>query len=343
MSFRVLRILVFGAACLVGVLTHPAESPQVDAAKKERQVVWYTTQIVDQLARPLAAAFERKYPGIEVRLVRANATDTALKILYESKAGKTQVDVFDGTTTVQPLKKEGYVLKWMPESAKNYPQRFKDPAGYWVATNIYIITPAYNTNLIPKGTAPRTFEALLDPKWRGQMAWGSSELSSAGPGFIGTVLSEMGEQKGIAYLRELQKQKIANLGVSARGVLDQVIAGEYAIALQIFNDHVLISAKKGAPVEWIRMEPATGVLSVVSIAQNAPHPNAAKLFEDFLVSEEGQKVYQAANYLPADPAVPALDPSLGPEGGKFRAIFFSPETVAEKMPQWKHIFDEMFQ
>ena len=90
------------------------------------------------------------------------------------------------------------------------------------------------------------------------------------------------------------------------------------------------------------MEPTTGVLSVVSIPKFAPHPNAAKLFEEFLVSKEGQKAYQAAAYLPADPAVPATDPTLKPEGGKFRSRFFSPEETAEKMPRWKKIYDELF-
>ncbi len=95
----------------------------------------------------------------------------------------------------------------------------------------------------------------------------------------------MGDEKGMAYLRELSKQNIANLRGSAREVLDQVIAGEYAVALQIFNHHAVISAKKGAPVDWIKMEPATGTLSVLSIHKNAPHPNAAKLLVDFIISQ----------------------------------------------------------
>src|SRR5438105_15209257 len=100
--------------------------------------------------------------------------------------------------------------------------------------------------------------------------------------------------KGLEYQHALEKQRIAGVDVSARQVLDQVIAGEYAMALQIFNHHAVISARKGAPVKWIPMQPATGVLSVVSIATVAPHPNAAKLFEGFLVHKEEQKAYQAA-------------------------------------------------
>jgi iron(III) transport system substrate-binding protein len=314
----------------------------IAAAKREGSVVWYTTQIVDQFARPAAAAFEKLYPGIRVTLSRTNATTAAIKMLNENRAGRNQSDVFDGTVTVVPLKKEGYVLKYLPEAVKSWPAEFRDPEGYWVATNIYVLTPAYNTKLIPPGSEPKTYQALLDPKYRGKMLWGASLSSSAAVGFIGTVLDDMGEAKGLEYLHALQKQRIAAVDVSARQVLDQVIAGEYAIALQIFNHHAVISARKGAPVRWIPMQPTTGVLSVLSISKAAPHPNAAKLFEDFLVSKEGQRAYQAAFYLPADPQVPALDAELKPEGGKFRSRFFSPEETAAKMPHWKQIYDQIF-
>jgi iron(III) transport system substrate-binding protein len=156
------------------------------------------------------------------------------------------------------------------------------------------------------------------------------------------VLAEMGEQDGMTYLRALSKQKVANVAGAAREVLDQVIAGEYAIGLQIFNHHAVISAKKGAPVDWIKMEPATGTLSVISIHKNAPHPNAAKLLVDFILSKEGQQVYRDADYLTADPAVPARDPSLKPEEGHFRVRFFAPETIEANMPRWKQVFDELF-
>jgi iron(III) transport system substrate-binding protein len=328
--------------CLAASNAEAADATLIAAAKREGTVVWYTTQIVDQFARPAARAFERKYPGMKVVLSRTNATTATLKIMNENRAGRNQADVFDGTTTVVPLKRAGYVLKWLPDDAKNYPAGFKDPEGYWIATNIYVLTPAFNTSLVKPGTEPRTLQDLIDPKWRGKMAWAVSLSSSAAVGFIGTVLAEMGEAKGVAFLKQLQTQRIAGLNVSARQVLDQVIAGEYPIALQIFNHHAVISAKQGAPVKWIPMEPATGVLSVVSIAKAAPHPNAAKLFEDFLVSKEGQRLYQSTEYLPADPGVPALDATLKPEGGHFRSRFFTPEETAAQMPRWKKIYDEIF-
>ena len=252
---------VVAAALLAVRPAHAVDQSLIDAARKEGTVVWYTTLIVDQLVRPVAAAFEKKYPGVKVSYVRNNSTETAVKIMNEAKAGKMQADVFDGTNTSTVLKKVNLVEAWKPDSAKDWPADVADPAGFWVATNVYVLTPGYNTELIKKGTEPKTFEDLLDPKWKGKMVWNGSVSTSGGPGFIGNVLHVMGEDKGMAYLQKLSAQKIVNLDVSARQVLDQVIAGEYPMALQIFNHHTVISAKKGAPSDWIKMEPATVVRS----------------------------------------------------------------------------------
>src|SRR5258708_18507763 len=132
--------------------------------RREAMYVSFTPLSVDNFGRPAAAMFEKLYPGIKVRLSRTNATRAAIKILQENRAGKNQSDVFDGTVTVVPLKKEGYVLKWLPDAAKDYPPQYKDPEGYWIATNIYVLTPAFNTRSIPPGQEPKNFQALLDPK-----------------------------------------------------------------------------------------------------------------------------------------------------------------------------------
>ncbi|MDB5642058.1 MAG: putative binding protein component of iron transporter precursor [Hyphomicrobiales bacterium] len=328
-------------AALNGAPAFAADQAMIDAAKKEGQVVWYTTQIIDQFARPAAAAFEKRY-GIKVSYVRANSNEVALRVMNEAKAGKMQADVFDGTGATAALKKEGVVAKWIPENAKRFPKEYVDAEGYWVATNLYVLTPGYNTELIKKGTEPKTFQDLLDPKYKGKIAWNSTSSTSAGPGFVGIVIETMGEEKGKAYLRELAKQQPSGLAVAARQVLDQVIAGEYAIALNIFNNHAVISAAKGAPVDWIPMDPALGVLSVISVTKDAPHPNAGRLFLEFLMSEDGQKIYRDAEYLPVDPNVPPKDLALRPDGVKFRAIYKTPEEVDREMPRWTEIFKSIF-
>jgi ABC-type Fe3+ transport system substrate-binding protein len=324
-----------------GYAVKAADATLIAAAKKEGEVVWYTTRIVDQIPRPVAAAFEKRY-GVKVLINRSDPTELAVKVLYENKARNPQADVFDGTTTVVPLKKAGYVLQWLPDSAAPHPAEYEDPDGFWIADSLYVITPGFNTQLVPEGTQPLTYKDLLDPKWRGRMAWNAVPSVPAAAGFIGTVLAEMGEEPGMAYLRELSEQKIVPLQGSARQALDQVIAGEYAIALQILNNHVAISRKIGAPVDWIKMEPVTGSLSVISVNKSAPHPNAAKLLVDFIISTEGQQIFCDADYLPASPEVPALEPALKPEEGKFRVRFFTPEQAEGNMPKWKKIFNDLF-
>ena len=319
-----------------------ADAALIEAAKREGVVNWYTNQILDQFARPVAEAFEKKY-GIKVNPLRADNAEISLRVLNEAKAGKIQADAVDGTAAATTLEKEGLILKWVPDRAASLPKEFVDPNGYWIATNIYVLTPGYNTSLVPKGTEPKTWEDLLDPKWKGRMAWSAPPASYLVPQFIGVVLSEYGEDKGRDYLKALAKQNIAPLGVSARTVIDQVIAGEYSIGLQIFNHHTVISAQKGAPSAWIPMKPAVmSVLSVMSVINGAPHPNAGKLLTDFLVSEEGQKMWRDAGYIPVDANVPISDPALRPDGKTLRAVYLTPEEIDRSLAKWSKIYDEIF-
>jgi ABC-type Fe3+ transport system substrate-binding protein len=339
---RLRRALSAGLAASLAAcgVARAADEALVAAAKKEGEVVWYTTQVLDH-ARPLAAAFEKRYAGVKLSFSVLNAADTAVRISNEARAGRHAVDVFDGTTTVVPLKQEGIVLKWLPDTAKEYPSDRLDAEGYWIATNISVLTPGFNTGLVPPGTA-LSYEMLLDAKWRGQIAWGGTPSTSAGPGFVATVLAEMGDARGMEYLRAFAKQKVANLTLSANAVLQQVVLGEYALGLQLFNNQVAEAKKKGAPVAWTPLEPSTVVLNVLSVLKDAPHPNAGKLLVDFLTSQEGQAAYRDIDYVPAHPAVAPLDPSLAPEGGHFRGRYFTPEQATREMPRWKSVFDDLF-
>ena len=184
------------AATLVAASPAPAsaaDSALIEAARKEGKAVWYTTQIINQFARPAAEAFEKKY-GVKVDYVRADSNEVALRLLNEGRAGRVQADVFDGTSAVARLKGENLVLKWAPENARRFPAQYLDPDGYWIATNLYVLTPGANTDLVPKGTEPRTFADLLNPRWKGKIAWNSAPATSAASGFIGVVLTEMGEE-----------------------------------------------------------------------------------------------------------------------------------------------------
>ena len=336
-----LAIAILSAALAASAPARAQDQALIDAAKREGLVTWYTALIIDQFSRPASEAFEKRY-GVKVDYVRANNTDSVLRIVNEARAGKMMADVFDGTSTVASLKPLGLVMKWLPEATRTMPPEYFDPEGYWVATSLYLHTPGINTDLVPRGTEPRVWTDLLDPKWKGKMVWGSTPATSAGPGFIGHMLTVMGDEKGEEFIRALSAQQITGVNAAARQVLDQVIAGEYAIALNIFNSHPVISAQQGAPTTWLKMQPAMGVFSSISITKDAPHPNASKLFIEYLMSEEGQAIFRDADYTPVNPNVAPRIPDIRADGVNLKAIYYAPEKIISSMPRWVELFKRYF-
>jgi len=318
-----------------------ADPALVAAARAEGHLTWYTTQIIDQLARPLGDGFERLY-GVKVDYIRADANEGARRILAESAAGRMQADVFDGVAS-PVVAKQGLVMNYIPDSARRLPAKYMDKDGHWLATNLYVYTLGVNTDLVPRGAEPKTFADLLDPKWRGRMAWSGRASTSSAPGFIGAVLAAKGPDKGMDYLRALSKQGIAPVGVSARQLLDQTIAGEYAIAIEILNNHAAISALRGAPVAWAPLDLSLVASSVISATREAPHPNAARLFLDFVMSPQGQVVYRDHDYIPVDPDIAPADPRLRPDGVSFKGYDAPPDELEAAVPRWFAIYKDVFQ
>ena len=309
-------------------------------ARQEGKVVYYTDLIVDQIVRPLVAGFEAKY-GVKVEYARGDSQGNLLKLMGEQQAGSIQADVFAMTSGLKPLLEAKAVMKLDLEGAKALPADFKDPNGYWIAANYYVMTAAVNTDLVPEKDRPKTYDDLLDKKWADKIVWKPNDTSGA-PGFIGHVLRVMGEEKGMDYLGKLKEQRIKSVSASARAVLDQVIAGEYPIVLQIFNHHAALSARKGAPVQWLKLEPVMVQTELHAITAAAPHPNAAKLFVEYLISKEGQLIFQKADYFPTRSDVPASMPELAPSTGGFKAVVMSPEDIARDYEKWAAIYMQMF-
>ena len=333
---------LFAALCMTAGLVRAQEvsAELIAKAKQEGKVVYYTDLIVDQIVRPLVAGFEAKY-GVKVEYARGDSQANLLKLMGEQKAGSMQADVFATTSGLKPLLDVNAVMKTQLEGAKALPPEFKDPNGYWVAANYYVMTPAVNTDLVPEKDRPKTYEDLLDKKWTDKIVWKQND-TSGGPGFIGHVLSTMGEEKGMAYLRQLREQRIKSVGASARAVLDQVIAGEYPLVLQIFNHHAALSAKKGAPSQWLKLEPVMVQTELHAITAAAPHPNAAKLFLEYMISKEGQLIFQKADYFPTRSDVPASMPELAPSTGGFKAAVMSPDDIARDYEKWAALYIQLF-
>jgi ABC-type Fe3+ transport system substrate-binding protein len=239
------------------------------------------------------------------------------------------------------IKRAGFLQRFYSPYFAEYPAELKDSQGFWGSTNLYFLTPGYNTRMVKANELPKTYEDLLNPRWKGQMMWSTSRGSGA-PMFLGNVLMSMGPEAGKAYLQKLKGQNIAKSTASNRQILDLTIAGEYPIALHIFNHHAYISKTAGAPVDWYAIEPVTATIQTIALAKNTPHPHASMLLLDFVLSEKGQKVFQQSNYLPSHPKVPAKQVDLKP-GARFKkAVYMTPDIQFDKGNEWVDYFQNQF-
>lgn len=312
----------------------------VAAAKKEGGLTFYTPLIVDQVVRPLVAAFRAKY-GIQVDFLRMDSRAVVLKVLNEYRAKRPVADVFTTSLGIEPLITAGTTRAFHVPGMDVLPAGYKDPNNHWAAFRVHVLEPAVNTKLVAPADRPKTYDDLLDPKWAGKMVWRAADLTGSA-GFIGEVLMGMGEEKGMDYLRKLARQKVITVNISDRALLDQIIAGEYPMALVMTNHNVEISRKEGAPLAGMPLSPAMIFSEQIGLTALSTHPNAALLFADFILSREGQTVFQKAGYIPSRPDVPPLDPKLLPAAGGFKANVATPEYVEKNYKRWDDIYRRLF-
>jgi iron(III) transport system substrate-binding protein len=314
----------------------------IEGARKEGQVTVYSSMIADQALRPILNGFEAKYPFVKPQYVRDDPPQQLQKVMAEARAGRMVVDVLESTGLEVPVRAAGIDQPfWSPEVEAYKPER-RDPNNYWAPTRFSYLGACYNTNLVKPGEAPKSFEDFLDPKWKGKIAWSSTVIGAML--FITGVRNNMGEERALAYLQKLAKQDVAPIASANRVVVDRVMAGEYALCLDSFLHHPIISARKGAPVAPLPLDPVLTVVSSVMLPKAPPHPHAAMLFIDYLLSKEGQGKLQSADYFPAHPEVsasPDLD-KIVPHKIGLKENFISPPKMNADLARSRAIYQELF-
>lgn len=280
------------------------ENILIEGAKKEGKMLWYTSMIVDQAVRPMIAGFERKYPFVKVEFFRAESSDILQRVLAEHRARALKVDVVS-TTIADAVRKAGLTQPFRSPALADYPENYIDPGRNFAVLRINYQGIAWNTNLFRKEDAPHRWEDLLDPKWKDKMVW-STAPSTGAPSIITYFRMTWGEEKALDYLQKLKRQNVKSLSGSVRTVLDQVIAGDFAIGISMQMHHIAISKSAGAPIDGYNPDPMAYPAHTY-IVKGAPHPYTAMLFTDFLLArDEGQTILRDAEYYPANPAVEPL-------------------------------------
>lgn len=344
----VLGVGGIGAACAQDILLGRAPDRDraiVEGAQKEGQVVLYSAAIVNQALRPLADAFMKKYPFMKMTFWRGDTEEIIDKLGAEERAHNVVADLIEGTGVGDLAVGAGLTQRYFTPLVAQLPERYRDPQNRWTYTRISYFGAAYNTAIVPPGTQPRSYDDLLDPRWRGKLAWRVNTASGT-PLFITAIRLARGEEKADVYFHKLAQQKMINFGSgSARTLVDRVIAGEFPIALNIFAHHPLISKAKGAPVDSQLMAPVPSTAATMVIAKGARHPYAAILLADFILSKEGQQILAEADYFPvrADVSPRADLASVIPQRAGVPELFVTPDDLNRYTESSQKIFEKLFQ
>ena len=302
----------------------------IDGAKKEGKMVFYTS-VETEFARSLTSAFEAKYPFIKTDIFRSTHEKILSRMNVERQTGTFTADVVSvGEFETFHLQRRGFIAPYKSPQAAAYPEGFKDPNGYWTDLYDNLIVTAYNTNRVRREEIPKRYEDLLQPRWKGRMVLDQNEDR-----WFANMLYLMGEKKGGEFMQALAKQEVAIRG--GRSLVTQLLgAGEYDLQIVAYWYRPYLMKKQGAPVDWIGLEPAIVALHPISMVEKAPHPNAAKLFIDFALSDDGQKVFVQRG---RESAKPGLKPEGYPANLR---VAPSRVQLAEKLAEYTRQYEALF-
>jgi ABC-type Fe3+ transport system substrate-binding protein len=259
----------------------------IEGAKKEGELVIYGTTDLRQ-ATILNDKFRQKYPFIEVKLNRLTSDNMYPRVIAETRSGKFLSDVLQNNALGMYFLKRGkFLAHYLSPEDRFYANDFKDQ-GYWTTTSTNVHVIGYNTRAVARDKLPKRWEDLLTPAWKGRM------LVSPREQWFAWILQIMGKENGLNYMRALAKQNVAVRRESTAMRAQLVIAGESDLDVDSTYSVLTPLIKNGAPVNWTTLGPTLVVPVGHGLSVRAPHPNAAKLFIDFVLSREGQRVVLAA-------------------------------------------------
>lgn len=294
-------------------IDYKAELAKVyEAAKTEGGTLsLYSSMNLDD-AKVVLPEFEKAFPGIKVDHVRATGEVLQQRLITEVKGGKVLADVLDTNIfQVYPVIQEGMIEAYQIPTGQDLPPQYRDPQGFWTTQRVTTVTVAYNTNLVPASEAPKNFDDLADPKWKGKML-----MEEADQEMFMTLLKQKfpSEEQGLEVFRKIGANN-PEVHAGHSQIAEYLAAGQGAVCMGCYGHHIITLKAKGAPVEFAKQE---GVFHAISLAllKGAPHPNTAKLWLNWVVSPDGQAVLGAAGRAPARPETPISTP-LKPEGMKW--------------------------
>ena len=280
-------VAAFAAAIAASAAALETTPAMVSAGEKEGKVVWYSSVDV-KVAEGVKKAFVEAYPKIAMEVERSGSERVFQRINQEHQSGIKNVDVVNSSDASHFIfwKQQKWLAPHMPPDVKKFPAQYRDPEGYFATWRATLSVMAYNTKLVPENEAPKGYADLLDPKWKGK-------LTKAHPGYSGTALTgtyALVKALGWEYFEKLAKQGVQQLQ-STTATPKSIASGERAVMVDGNEYNVFIEMKAKSPVKPVyAVEGTPFIASPTAIFAKAPHPNAARVFQNFIYTQKIQQL-----------------------------------------------------
>jgi iron(III) transport system substrate-binding protein len=296
------------------------------ARREGNELMVYHSSPVEDL-KPLFEAFTKK-TGVKVNNWRSSSENVLQRVIRETRAGKYEVDFIENNSPeVEALRREK-MLQRVDSPYLADMQPYTVPAHHeWVTSTLDVFVHAYNTEKVRKDELPKTYQDLADARWKGRLG-----IEAEDQVWFGTLLQDLGEEKGTRMFRDI----VAKNGISVRKghtlLANLVASGEIPLALTVYNYKPPQLKAKGGNIDWFVMPPAVAQLRGIAITAKAPHPHAAALFLDFMLSD-AQAMLAARNFVPASRKV------ASPLGNTPIKVI-DPGQAIDRNDQWTRVYED---
>ena len=304
------------------------EARLIQRAKGEGRVVLYTS-LAPTESKPLADAFQKKY-GVTVELWRALSDQVVQRVITEARGGRHAVDVVETNgPEMEMLARETLLAEFHSPHLADLPAQAIPRHRTWFPDRMNFYVVGYNTKRVQRSQIPATYEAFADPAWKGKIG-----LEATDAEWMATVIKTWGTGKGMEYFRKLSALKPdVRRGHILLATL--VAAGEVPVGLSMYSSNIIPLKRKGAPIDFVPVQPVVARPQGIGVARSAPHPHAALLFAEYVLSPEGQQLFESLGRTPASTRVKS-------ELDDFPFTVLDPATALEEKDKWEKLWNDLF-